>query len=298
MSPILVFGTVVIDRIRSIECLPPAGGYAEFSREELALGGEAANTAAALKQWGAKPILIGNSLGDAPESALLRRLLAQRGLNSRHFEHRSGPVPVCDIYITPDGERTMFGRGIVMDPQELPLTGAHWFTADPNPGLASRVAARMAHQAGLKVYLHDFIREDEFVPAGSVWQSSTDWVGQRGDTAENLRIAAEKCAAHDCTVIITDGDHPFVVATEGVARQYNPFTIDSVVDTTGSGDIFRAGVLFGLNGGWTLEASLQFAAAAGALNVRTMGASTDIPSVREVESLIASQPEIAAQFSA
>jgi sugar/nucleoside kinase (ribokinase family) len=151
---------------------------------------------------------------------------------------------------------------------------------------------------GLQIYLHDFIQPDDPIPSGAFWQSSTDWIGERGKTAVNLKIAGEKSHRHDCTVVITDGENPFVVAHSGVAEAFNVFRVDSVRDTTGAGDVFRAGMLHGLNEGWNLKASLQFASAAGALNVRTLGANADIPSVREIESLIASQPEISAQFSA
>ena len=59
------------------------------------------------------------------------------------------------------------------------------------------------------------------------------------------------------------------------------------VDSTGAGDLFRAGVLYGLDQGWDLDRCLSFGAAAGALICRVIGATANVPTVEEIENLIA-----------
>jgi sulfofructose kinase len=60
-----------------------------------------------------------------------------------------------------------------------------------------------------------------------------------------------------------------------------------VVDTTGAGDVFHAGFIYGLLQGWPLERQLDFACAAAALNCEGIGARGGIESVEKIEALMA-----------
>lgn len=63
-----------------------------------------------------------------------------------------------------------------------------------------------------------------------------------------------------------------------------------VSDTTGAGDIFRAGFIYGLLKEWTLEQQLDFSCAAAALNCMSSGARGGIKTVEAVEALMANYP--------
>ena len=66
-----------------------------------------------------------------------------------------------------------------------------------------------------------------------------------------------------------------------------------VTDTTGAGDIFHAGFIYGLLQNWPLPRQLDFACAAAALNCTAQGARGGIGSVDEIENLMAATPRYA-----
>ncbi|RYG45141.1 carbohydrate kinase family protein [bacterium] len=296
---VLVFGSVCVDRVRRVAKLPAPGGYVEIESERRYLGGEAANTATALRSWGVPVHLAGNGFGEGPEGDELKELVEAHCLPSGLLEdERTGATPVCDVYITPDGERTMFGRGFsgsrpAVDPGDLPYVAGEWFTAEPNMGAAAREAARAAAEAGMKTYLMDFFREDEPIAPGSFWQSSTDWVGTRGNVQRNVEWVRNWADRYGCFTILSDGPNGLIAGGLGKrARHYPPFPAPVVVDTTGAGDMFRAGVLRGLHEGWPLGRSLAYGAAAGCLKCRSFGATEDVPLAEEILAHIAAHPEI------
>lgn len=294
----MVYGTVCLDRLLRVERLPEKGGYAEILGEHEALGGEAANTALALALWGLAPTVVGNPIGRGPSADLLRKGLAAAGIDDGLVPGGDGPTPYCDIFVTPDGERTMFGRGFremerTADPTLLPDTRG-WFTADPNHGDAAREAARRAERVGMRRYLLDFVRDEEPIDHTCYWQSSTDWVGTRGHTQKNVEWVREWVARYGGFAVLSDGPNGFVAGSpERSVRAYPPFPCPSMVDSTGAGDAFRAGMLLGLAQDWTLGDCLRFGSAAGCLNCRALGATAGLPFREEVLAHIAANPAVA-----
>jgi sulfofructose kinase len=68
------------------------------------------------------------------------------------------------------------------------------------------------------------------------------------------------------------------------------------LDTTGAGDIFHAGFIYGLLRDWPLPRQLDFACAAAALNCTAAGARGGIQAVEDIEKLIAAGPRHPAAF--
>jgi sugar/nucleoside kinase (ribokinase family) len=300
---IVVYGTVCLDRLRQVPHLPGPGGYVEIQSERLALGGEAANTCAALRQWGARCALAGNSLGAGPEAALVWERLAETGLDDALIPERDHPAPFCDIYVTPDGERTMFGQGFAeMDLRHglelIPWEKTAWLALDDNHGPAAREAMKQGAAKGVKVYALDFCRPNEPLTPDMMWQSSTVWSGTRNDPRRSKAWLSEFVSRYGCSAILTDGPRGFYFASPRHDPELLPsFPCPNPVDSTGAGDAFRAGMLYGLQQGWALGACLSFASASGALSCTRLGGAANAPTLAEIQSHISAHPEIAAKHS-
>lgn len=300
---ILVFGTICLDRVRRVPHMPESGGYVEILSEQFLLGGEAANTANALRTWGVDCVLAGNALGRGEPGEQLRDAARSLPLFEGHVVD-PGRTPVCDVYVADDGERTMIGQGFsdmehTIDPCLLPFQAGEWFTAEPNMGQAAREAVRLAHAARMKTYIMDFVRDDEPVFPGSFWQTSTDWAGTRGNVQANLEWLGKWTQRHDCFAILSDGPNGFVAGSRDRSpRHYPPYPAGQVLDATGSGDMFRAGMLFGLEHGWPHADCLRFASAAGCLACRSLGATAEVPPRAEIEDLILTNPDVSSRYDA
>ncbi len=309
---ILVFGTVCLDRIRKIPTWPENGGYVEVQSETVLLGGEAANTANALQHWGDHPVLVGNPLGVSVEAVQLRTMLDESGLAAIELLRSGEPpeavkTPVCDVYVSQEGDRTMFGQGFSdlechMSTESIPWKPQSWFTAEPNMEAISRKIVHSAYEHGMFTYLMDFIRPDDPILPNSFWQSSTDLAGVRNNTQKNVRWLKDWVAGKGCFAVLSDGPNGFVaggyVQGEQIpVRAYPPFPAPELVDTTGAGDMFRAGMLHGLSKDWNVSDCLRFASAAGCLKCRSLGATSDVPTVSEIELHIANNRDVSKMYA-
>lgn len=302
---VTVFGTLCLDRLHRVPKLPKPGGYVEIDSTSLAIGGEGYNTAFSLRKWGHPHSFLANSIGSGMEFEVLRGLLESEGLRSAVVADPDQTTPVCDIYVTPDGERTMFGigfadLGVFVPAAHWGRLDGHWFTADPNVGSASLQLAEEALGSGMRRYFMDFALKGPSAPRfdpADVWQASTDRFGKRGDLQANLAIIEQAAQTAGCLAILTDGRNGFVICEPGEkGKHFPPFRAPGQVDSTGAGDCFRAGLLHGMDSGMVLADAFAFASGAACLACQGLGATASIPSVAEVDALIAGQPQTLAAY--
>jgi sugar/nucleoside kinase (ribokinase family) len=288
---ILVFGLICVDRVMRIDAMPGIGGFTEIRSEETFLGGEAANTANALSTWGVPVELHGNPIGCDLDGDWLESQLQKRGLRVPN-RIAAQTTPVCQVFVDRESNRTMFGKGFGHHPpleelDAIPFRKGDWFTADPNLEDLARDVVRRAEAAGMHLYLMDFFRTDDVIPAGSIWQSSTDWVGEVGNGKRNLAWVRNWTQTHGCTTILTDGARGlYAMRPGGVATFYEPFEAETMIDSTGAGDMFRAAMIWRLSVGDAFEEALSFASAAGALKCGYLGATSYVPTEVEIRALM------------
>jgi ribokinase len=72
------------------------------------------------------------------------------------------------------------------------------------------------------------------------------------------------------------------IDSAGSVFHQQAFKMDAV-DTTGCGDVFHGGYIYGLLQNWEIKQTVRFAAACAALKTRALGGRTAIPDLPEVE---------------
>lgn len=286
---VLVYGTICLDAVWRVDAIPAPGGYVDVLDERRMVGGEAANTAIALARWGLNVALAGNALGDDADGDTLRRLFVEQApeIDLQYVVTEPGTeTPYCLCMATPDGNRTMVGKGFAgvhSTPLSAALAGsATWFTAEPNAYAAGVAACLQAAAAGAKLLPMDFTRQTDLNSLSTVVVTSTDHIGSL--PAPELVHYAERIHGESGAIcIVTRGAAGCIVAAPGETRLVPAFAVPEIVDSTGAGDIFRAGLLFGFVKEWDLWRTIGFASAAAALNCGAMGGWGGVRSVSEIE---------------
>ncbi|WP_309712287.1 PfkB family carbohydrate kinase [Armatimonas sp.] len=269
---VVVYGTVALDRLLPAE----ATQWQEFP------GGEALNTAYQLSGWGVDVALVGTAIGTDAEGERLRRLIDATGLSRAHIPDDPHAVtPVCEIRISQDGERHMQGRGFAQAvappvPEAL-LAHKPVVAVDPNLGQNALQTALRAAALGGSVVAMDFAHVPEVAAVATLLQYSPESLRRFGPTQP------AKSRAH--VEIFTQGDEGGTVTDDTGSWHYSAYPISDIVDTTGAGDAFRAGLCYGLLQGWPLNKTVLFASAAAACHCRRLGGASQVP-LEEIDVLL------------
>src|SRR3979411_1822970 len=264
-------GMALIDEVRAISLYQSVGPATEMS------GGSAANTIVGVANLGARAAYVGK-VRDDQIGRLYTHDIRAAGVAFETRAASDGPATGCSyILVTPDGERTMntyLGAAQVLMPDDID---------------AAQVAASEI------VYLEGYLLDpksakDAFVKASTIAHgadrqvaltlSDAFCVGRyRGEFLDLMRngtvdlVFANEAELHslyqtsdfDTALkqfrsdtklgVVTRSEKGCVVASKEGVTAVPAFPIDKMVDTTGAGDLFAAGFLFGLVRGAGHEAA-------------------------------------------
>jgi sugar/nucleoside kinase (ribokinase family) len=264
----LVKGSMtLIEADRAVSLYGTLGTAVEMS------GGSAANTMCGVASFGGRAAYIGKVAADDLGAVFAHDLRAVGVAFRPGVPDGDVPTGRCLILVTPDAQRTMntfLGMSSFLHPadvdvatvQDAHVTYLEGYLYDrPEAKQAFRVAAGAAHGAGRLVSLtlsdsfcvdrhrDDFrgLVEDEVdVLFGNAEELCSLYQVDAFDEAiaavrRDCHLAAITCGKDGSVIVTPDGILP--VAAEPVER---------VVDTTGAGDLYAAGFLYGLTHGRSL----------------------------------------------
>ena len=275
----LVYGSIGYDVITYVTHMPEPGRDADVMAEERHLGGEACNVSVALATWGVSVAVAGNRLADDDGGRFTRRRLAEAGVDiSRIRLCTRAPTPYCRILVTPEGERFILSYGHRDARFTLPdnnlLRSVKLLITDRFGGKVRDALVNLAALAGAAVISNDVASPEEpRLRNSDIVIVSRQFVAHSVGEPDFRSFARALQNVNQGVVIVTRGPDPvLVIGREGKDFEVPVPQAPEVVDTTGAGDLFTAGVAYGFLHDWELEKSVRFAATAASLSVGRRGA--------------------------
>jgi sugar/nucleoside kinase (ribokinase family) len=281
-------GMTLVDEARAHALYQAMGPAREIS------GGSAANTLAGLAALGAPCGFIGQVADDQLGEVFAHDIRAG-GIDFATPARPGEPSTArCLIFVTPDGQRTMntflgasqflpaeaLDDAVIADAAVLYLEGYLWDPEEPRRAMRRAIAA--ARNAGRKVA---FTLSDAFViarhgddfraliAAGDIdilFANEHELAALTGLDDFHEGIAA--LAPHIPTLVVTRSEKGAHAVSGGEQATVAAAPVARVVDTTGAGDLFAAGFLFGHVRGLPLETCLELGAVCAAEVISHYGA--------------------------
>ena len=294
---VLGIGLNATDTLLLVDEFPQYAGKVPFARELLSPGGQVATAIVACARLGLRAKYIG-TVGDDHRGHVQRQSLEGTGVDATGLIVRPG-CPNQTAYIIIDqrtGERTVLWQRpdcLRLTPAELrPEDIAHsrLLHIDGFDIEAAAYAASLARTHRVPVSLDvdtvypgfdSVLKLVDYLVAGSGWPAK--WTGE-ADPFTALTLLYREYRPR--VAAMTLGNRG-ALALSAAGWSYSAAFEVPCADTTGAGDVFHGAFCYAMLARMPIERALEFSNAAAALNCTAIGARGHVPSLAEVNALIA-----------
>jgi sulfofructose kinase len=296
------FGLNAVDHLVVVPAYPEFDTKVRLVEHMQAAGGETATAMAALQRLGMRTAYAGSFGSDAEGRFGLAELKAE-GVDVGFAKVVEGARNQIAFIIIDErnGERTVIwdrDERLAYRVEEVPFEIAkrgrvlHLDAHDPP---ARTRMARAAREAGTVVSADfDNIYEGlpELLPLIDILISSKELPHRLTGISDERASLVETKARYGCGIVgMTLGTRGALVYHDGVFLESPAFAVPGGCrDTTGAGDAFHAGFLYGLLRGEDVETCLKLANATACLKCRALGARTSLPTRAELNEFLKQNP--------
>ena len=295
------FGTNAVDYLIIVPEYPAFNSKIELDDYLQAAGGEIATTMVGLRRLGARTAYVGRFGTDA-EGDFGLRTLREEGVDVRYAEQIAGARTQIAFIIIDErtGERTVIwkrDRQLAYTDRDAPVEiagKARILHFTPHDARACLMMARAAKAAGAIVSIDiDNIFEgiETVLPLVDIFVSSAEFPERLVGIADKKTALREIKSRYGCAVVgMTLGETGSLLFCEDEFIRTDGFEVPGGCrDTTGAGDSFRVGLLYGVLEGASIEDAARMANAVAALKCRAVGARTSLPDRKELLNLLGSE---------
>lgn len=290
-------GDIKMDIVVELTGVSPVEDYDSGKTMNLVLGGKAANQAVAASRLGANTSLFGflgdDELAEICLGSLRKERINIRGVRRVNDTHTEGAIFLirgkARQMISVDSLWRNFTLGYIneirIDPSDIVVTR---FKRPVHEASIRRLLQRGKRAGATTVFnatdlcsramlgYSDYIIANEFEAAFNVGGKVTKEIAA-------LRKYAKKLISRpDQTVIITLGSNGVYCLHDGREIRI-PGVKVKLIDATGAGDCFIGAFATALSESKSIDDALKFANKAAAISVQRLGASTSMPTRKEVE---------------
>jgi ribokinase len=308
---VLMLGDINIDTVWPVDQLPGPGHDAYVKSVSVGLGGAVLNTAIVLDRLD-QPTGMLSCVGKDLWAAQAFELMRQTRVNMANIRVRPELASgLIFLAVTPDGERTMFsfrGANTRLAPEDLPVQAfeqasilhisGYSLLEAPQKDAVWR-AVELARANGVAISLDTglepallvraelcrLIEMSDICVTGPKEMKELYGVTTPEDAADKLLSLGVRMAA------VKQGEGGSLVADQETNVFCPAFPVE-VVDTTGAGDSFSAGLLYGWTHELSLAAAAVLASALGALATTVYGAGLGLPGKEAVRDLLKGKQQL------
>lgn len=297
---VLCYGGIAVEAFIELPYQPTAGIAHIICDEAYRIGGGSANVAEWLGSWDIPTRLSGYAIGyDRQGDRLMQWLKNYPSIELTYVQRiRDIDTLVSRTIPFPDGNKYLLCIGYshvtMTSPEEdllndISILEIAFYYRQQRGNTASAQLARMAIDRGIRIVSMDMLNpQDELVRSTEVIINSAASILEQYpgvDPCQHCRTLQSKSGG---VVILTDGSH-LIHAYDRDGAHYSLLPPEvHEVETTGAGDSFRAGIIYGLINDWPLANSLRWAAAVSGLQVQRSLAQ-DKPASKEQITKLADQ---------
>ncbi|MCB8874413.1 ribokinase [Acidisoma silvae] len=307
---IIVMGVFAVDFVFQTPDIPVWTKTQIGSGFSIGPGGKGSNQAIATARLGA-PVEFIAKIGTDHYGAMARGIYQTEGVGTR-FLQQSADLPTGSaaiivhaetrenaIIIVPGAAATLTTGEIAQAADEIGKADA-FITQLETPLPLVTHALTIARRAGVRTILNpapvpegpvsdelwDIIRLSDILTPNE--KEASELTGLPVTNAAEAEAAADALIARGAgAVIITLGEKGALLRHNGETVMVPAVRAGAVVDTTGAGDSFNAGIAVALSEGLALPEALRFACAVAGLKVTRAGAGAGMPKRAEVDALLA-----------
>jgi sulfofructose kinase len=285
-------GQCALDFLGIIGSYPPADSKCEFTNLVVQDGGPVATALVALQRWGYKSAFAG-IIGDDEYGIKILNSLQSEGVDIAGLKIRkdAGSQVAFAMAEPANGNRTIFwsrstGQDLTFDEIDSNLlTNARLFHTDGTYPDASVTASIKAKKAGVLVSVDagsmrpgslEIAKNSNYFIASETFANSFAPNSSPEEACYKLKELGPDLVA------VTLGDRGYVALTDGDLIKGQAYKVETI-DTTGCGDLFHAGFIYGILKKWSMKECLDFGAWAAAMVSRYQGGRKGIPDLNEIE---------------
>ena len=289
---ISVFGSANMDLVAYVPEAPKRGETVTGHRFRTVPGGKGANQAIAAARAGAGVAFQG-AVGDDGFGAEMRATMSEAGIDVRGLRQVPGPSGIAHIVVDDDGGNSIIvvpgANGTITGPSGEDLAAIAASRALllqlELPMVAVVAAAQAAMVSGVPVFLTPApvqpLPQELLDAVTTIVPNEHEAAAITGVTGPDAALEALLELVEEA--VITLGSEGALYGSRSGERLRVPAVQVKAVDTTAAGDTFVGALAVARSEGMDMERALGFASTAAALSVQREGASTSMPSRRQIE---------------